>query len=194
MTANPSLAEIDPTAPLWVFGYGSLIWNPEFHVAEHVTARLDGFHRAFCMRSIHHRGTVESPGLVLALDAMEGAFCEGLAFRVAPGSEAETLASLRERELISSAYVERLVPLALADGRRQTALAYVIERHHPQYCALTLEEQATIIANAIGGRGPNADYLFNTARHLTELGLHDEDLAWLDARVRDLRRNVQRNP
>lgn len=188
MTSKPSLAPIDPTLPLWVFGYGSLIWNPEFPVAEHVTARLDGYHRAFCMRSIHHRGTSESPGLVLALDAFAGAACEGVAFRVAPGTEATTLDSLRERELISSAYVERIVTLVLADGRHQAALAYVIERHHPQYCALELEEQAQIIAHAVGGRGENADYLYNTARHLTELGLHDRDLDWLAQRVRDLRR------
>ena len=170
---------------MWVFGYGSLIWNPEFPVAERQIARLADWHRSFCMRSIHHRGSVEAPGLVLALDHAPGARCDGVAFRVQPGAEAETLAQLRERELISSAYLEREVSLRLADGRDLTALAYVIDPAHDQYCGgLPLPEQARIIADAIGGRGPNRDYLFATADHLAELGIADADLTWLAALVR----------
>lgn len=170
---------------MWVFGYGSLIWNPEFPVAERQIARLTDWHRSFCMRSIHHRGSVEAPGLVLALDHAPGARCDGVAFRVQPGAEAETLAQLRERELISSAYLEREVSLRLADGRDLTALAYVIDPAHDQYCGgLPLPEQARIIAHAIGGRGPNRDYLFATADHLAELGIADADLTWLAAQVR----------
>ena len=67
---------------LWVFGYGSLIWNPDFPVAGQRIARARGWHRSFCMRSIHHRGTVADPGLVLALDRAEGAYCDGVAFGV----------------------------------------------------------------------------------------------------------------
>lgn len=182
----------DELRPLWVFGYGSLVWDPGFPVAEAVPARLTGWHRAFCMRSIHHRGTAEDPGLVLALDAADnahcdGAHCDGVALSVADGAEPATLAGLRERELISSAYRERLFPVALQDGRTATALCYVIARDHPQYCGgLTLEEQAQIIAVAQGGRGPNRDYLWNTAAHLQELGLADPDLDWLSDRVRAL--------
>lgn len=91
---------------MWVFGYGSLLWNPEFPIAQSEVATLHGFARSFCMRSIHHRGSEEIPGLVLALDAQEDAHCKGLALRVEPGHEEATLAALRERELISSAYVE----------------------------------------------------------------------------------------
>ncbi|KAF0173041.1 MAG: cation transport protein ChaC [Rhodobacteraceae bacterium] len=172
---------------MWVFGYGSLIWNPEFPVAERQIARLADWHRSFCMRSIHHRGSVSAPGLVLALDHAPGACCDGVAFRVQPGAEAETLAQLRERELISSAYLEREVPLRLADGRDLTALAYVIDPEHDQYCGgLPLAEQARIIAGAVGGRGPNRDYLFATADHLAELGIADVDLTWLAAEVRSM--------
>ena len=172
---------------MWVFGYGSLIWNPEFPVAEQIIARLDHYHRAFCMHSIHHRGSVETPGLVLALDPAQGHHCTGVALRVAPGSEAETLASLRERELISSAYVERRLPLALVDGRSVTALCYVIDTDHVQYTGhIPLEDQAHIIARAVGGRGPNDEYLFNTAAHLSQLGIADDDLEWLVARVRHI--------
>lgn len=171
---------------LWVFGYGSLIWDPGFPVAERRIARLDGWHRSFCMRSIHHRGTVDDPGLVLALDRATGAACDGLAFAVAPGAEAATLAALRERELISSAYLETTLPLETVDGPL-TALAYVIDPDHDQYCGgLPLEEQARIIAKAIGGRGPNRDYLWATVAHLTDLGISDPDLDWLGTEVRRL--------
>jgi len=171
--------------PLWVFGYGSLIWDPGFPVAERRIATLHGWHRSFCMRSIHHRGTVENPGLVLALDAAEGATCTGVAFRVEPGQEAATLATLRERELISSAYLERTLPVTTGAGPLD-ALAYVIDPDHVQYCQIDREEQAQIIARAMGGRGPNRDYLWSTTAHLAELGIADPDLDWLASRVRDL--------
>jgi cation transport protein ChaC len=176
------------TAPaLWVFGYGSLVWNPGFPHAERVRARLPGFARTFCMRSIHHRGTPEDPGLVLALDPHPGQACEGLAFRVEPGEEGGTLATLRERELVSSAYVEETHEVDLEDGRRVEALTYVVDTVHEQYCGgLDLETQAQIIARAHGGRGPNTEYLWNTAAHLAELGIPDPDLEWLARRVRAL--------
>ena len=177
---------IDPaTGGLWVFGYGSLLWNPGFPHVETALAVLEGYHRSFCMRSIHHRGSEAEPGLVLALDAAPGARCHGIAFRVAPEAHADTLASLRERELISSAYFETILPVALADGRSVRAVSYVIDPDHVQYCGgLPLAEQAEIIAHAVGGRGPNREYLFNTADHLAELGIEDAELSWLARVVR----------
>ena len=170
--------------PLWVFGYASLLWNPGFPVAERKLATLRGYHRSFCMRSIHHRGTAGDPGLVLALDEVTGASCQGQVMRVPDHASIEAIECLRERELISSAYQERLVELDVADGPAVTALAYVIDRTHVQYVSgLALEQQARIIAGAAGGRGPNSEYLWNTADHLRELGIEDEDLDWLSARV-----------
>ena len=172
---------------MWVFGYGSLLWNPGFNVAEMRVATLFGYARSFCMSSIHHRGTVENPGLVLALDAVEGAHCRGMAMRVWPGHEDDTLAYLRERELISSAYLEKDLSVAFDDGSGVTAVTYVIDPHHVQYRGnIPLEEQARIIAAAVGDRGPNTEYLFNTTQHLHEIGLNDPDLDWLAARVRAL--------
>jgi cation transport protein ChaC len=173
--------------PLWVFGYGSLMWNPGFAYEERVIATLPGFARSFCMRSVHHRGRPEKPGLVLALDPHPGAECHGLAFSVAPARRGDTLAYLRERELISSAYLERRLPVALSDGRSVEAVAYVVDPGHIQYCGgLPLEEQVGIIATAVGGRGPNTDYLYNTALHLAELGIDDDELTWLTRRVRQI--------
>ncbi len=171
---------------MWVFGYGSLMWNPGFPVAARQVAVLHSWRRSFCMRSIHHRGTPDAPGLVLALDRDMDARCHGVAFQVAPGAEAETLTVLRDRELISSAYLEEWVSVSLNGGAAQQALAYVIDPNHVQYCHLDLEDQAQIIARAVGGRGSNRDYLNATAGHLTELGIADADLNWLVARVSGL--------
>jgi glutathione-specific gamma-glutamylcyclotransferase len=171
--------------PLWVFGYGSLIWDPGFPVAERRIATLQGWHRSFCMRSIHHRGTLGHPGLVLALDRDDRASCTGVAFRVEPGAEADTLFALRERELVSSAYLEKVLPVT-SDAGLLDALTYVIDPDHVQYCRLDREEQASIIARAAGGRGANRDYLWSTAAHLAALGIADADLEWLAERVRAL--------
>ncbi len=171
----------------WVFGYGSLVWQPGFDFAERRIARLDGFARSFCMHSIHHRGTESEPGLVLALDRDRRSFCDGVAFRVGRENGDETLAYLRARELISSAYLEETHDVVLRDGTVLNAVCYVIDPDHVQYCGgMALEEQARIIAHAVGGRGPNTEYLFNTAGHLRELGIEDHDLNWLEARVRVL--------
>ncbi|WP_298360101.1 gamma-glutamylcyclotransferase [uncultured Litoreibacter sp.] len=182
MVAQPTLDK-----PLWVFAYGSLLWNPGFAPVESVTAQLTGYHRSFCMWSIHHRGSIDDPGLVLALDVADGASCDGVAFRVADDEAGTVLQMLRERELISSAYYEAMVPLTLSDGREVQALAYIINQDHVQYCGdLSLERQAEVIASSVGGRGPNTEYLYNTAAHLEQMGVHDPDMAWLVDRVREL--------
>ena len=172
---------------LWVFGYGSLVWNPGFAWSSRQVARLAGYRRSFCMRSIHHRGTPENPGLVLALDAAADAECQGVSFEIDARIAEETLEYLRARELISAAYLETVQTLTLADGAQVQAVAYVIDRDHEQYCGgLSLDEQARIISGAVGGRGPNTEYLHQTATHLAQLGLRDADLDWLSNRVTEL--------
>jgi len=172
---------------MWVFGYGSLMWDPGFEADERSIATLGGWHRSFCMRSIHYRGTPEQPGLVLALDEATGGACGGIAWRVDPPRADGVLAYLRERELISDAYLERVLPVRLTDGREVQAVTYVIDHAHPQYIAgLSLDEQAAIIAVARGQTGRNADYLWNTVAHLSAEGLADPDLDWLAGRVRAL--------
>jgi cation transport protein ChaC len=172
---------------MWVFGYGSLLWNPGFAFTKTKFARLDGFRRSFCMSSIHHRGTSENPGLVLALDSAEGFSCNGVAFHVEEAETQVTLDYLRERELISSAYLEAEVKLHDQESSQFMAITYIIDKTHEQYCVdLTLAEQANIIANAVGGMGHNADYLFNTVSHLKKLDLTDPELEWLGTQVRGI--------
>ncbi|MET0314986.1 MAG: gamma-glutamylcyclotransferase [Hansschlegelia sp.] len=165
---------------LWVFAYGSLMWRPGFEAAEMTPAEVDGYHRALCIESHLHRGTPEQPGLVLGLD--EGGSCRGVAYRVEAVRVPDTLAYLRERELVTHVYVEKLLPTTLPDGRVVPAVAYVVDREHKQYVGLlSPEETLSRIVGRVGLAGPNPDYVVNTARELERLGVVDPTLAWLAA-------------
>jgi glutathione-specific gamma-glutamylcyclotransferase len=180
-----SLPDRTAAGDLWVFGYGSLIWHPGFDYSDRSRATLAGYSRSFCMTSVHYRGTPDYPGLVLALDADPGHACEGVAYRVPATNAQAVLDYLRERELVSYAYLEAWVSVTLAGGRAVEAVTYVIDRAHPQYRGdLDLEGQAEVISRAEGPRGPNAEYLFNTIEGLSALGLHDVALDMLAQRVR----------
>ena len=170
---------------LWVFGYGSLMWRPGFPFDAQSPARLEGAHRALCIYSILHRGTLDNPGLVLGLD--DGGDCHGLAFRVEPGAESDTVAYLRRREQVTDVYVETYREIALGDGTGQTvtALTFVADPHHPQYAgSLDLEAQLRIVRVCRGKAGANIDYVFNTVEHLEALGTHDALLFALAERLR----------
>ena len=171
-------------AELWVFGYGSLMWRPGFAFAAAAPGLLKGAHRALCVYSIVHRGTKEQPGLVLGLD--RGGACRGVAYRVAPGAEKETIAYLREREQITEVYLESYRKVALLDGssRSVKALTYLVDRTHGQYAGrLSLDEQLLIVRGGKGQSGENVDYVLNTVRHLEEEGVHDRLLAALAVRL-----------
>jgi cation transport protein ChaC len=160
----------------WVFGYGSLMWNPGFDFAEKSQALIFGHRRSLCVHSWVHRGTEASPGLVLGLD--RGGSCRGMAFRVAPEDKADVLDYLRERELVTRVYLERMLPIRLAGGRRVTAVAYVVDRSHRQYAGtLDAVEAARIVNFAEGQSGPNDAYVFNTLEHLRQMGIRDQ---WLE--------------
>lgn len=171
----------------WIFAYGSLMWDPQVPVAETVVGRVEGYARSFCLRSVQYRGTVEAPGLVLGLDPCAEGSCSGVALRFDPDQWPGAVAEIRRRELVTEAYREVEVPVALVDGRHVQALTYVMRPDHWQYAGgLSGIEQARIIAAARGKRGPNADYLFNTVAHLDHLGLPDAALSDLAAQVRML--------
>ncbi len=174
-TVAPRLASSD--ADLWVFGYGSLIWRPGFDHLEAVRAQLIGLHRAFCVYSVHHRGTAQSPGLVLGLD--RSGCCEGVAFRVAAHQAHKVIGYLRAREQVTGVYREERRRISLCDGSGTTvqALCYVVEQAHPQYAgALPLEAEARIIRAARGESGDNFAYLTSTVESLQNLGICDRRL------------------
>lgn len=163
-----------------MFGYGSLMWRPGFPFLERRHAHLHGYHRALCVYSHVHRGTPERPGLVLGLD--RGGRCHGVAFRVAPEEAAETVQYLREREQVTAVYVERRLPVRLAGGETVAALAYVVDRGHPQYAGrLPQEDSLRLVRQGVGVSGANPDYVRSTHRHLLEMGVTDPVLAQLAA-------------
>jgi cation transport protein ChaC len=169
---------------LWVFGYGSLMWRPDFEFSEKAPAALIGAHRSLCIYSFHHRGTEQHPGLVLGLD--EGGACRGVAFRVPADKRDGTLDYLRQREQVTDVYVEAFRPVSLLDGsaRELEALCYVVDRAHPQYAGrLSIEAQASLVRSAIGRSGSNIDYVLNTVRHLEEAGIDDVELMALAAHL-----------
>jgi cation transport protein ChaC len=166
---------------LWVFAYGSLMWNPGFSYLESQRARLRGFHRGFCVYSHHYRGTPEDPGLVLGL--MPGGDCQGLAFRVAGDNAPAVHAYLDERELVTYAYRKTMTPVEI-DGGAVDALTYVADPSHPQYAGLLdADEAARIIMRAEGCAGLNRDYLINTVQRLEQEGFTDAELHALLERI-----------
>jgi cation transport protein ChaC len=180
MDPDPAHAKED----LWVFGYGSLMWRPDFPFVERLEARLLGAHRALCVYSFVHRGTPERPGLVLGLD--HGGACRGIAYRVAAAARGATVAYLRAREQATSVYRECLRPITLAcePPRRVSALCYLVDRGHVQYAGrLSLERQLHLVRQGHGRSGANRDYVVETVRSLEQLGYRETELHLLAARL-----------
>lgn len=163
------------TKPLWVFGYGSLMWRPGFRFEEAHPALLRGWHRAFCLTSTHYRGTPETPGLVLGL--APGGACIGRAFRVAPERADKTIRYLRARENIPpGVYIERMVGIRVG-RKRVRALTYVANRAHEDYAGKLSDAQLLRhILRGKGVAGTNVDYLLNTVEHLDAIGIGDGPL------------------
>lgn len=154
---------------LWVFGYGSLMWNPGFPFREAVTGRLYGYHRDLCIWSRHYRGDAEQPGLVLGLD--RGGSCTGVSYRVAAADRRAVLAYLQQRELFTDIYHAVCKPVQLHGGRKITALSFIVDRAHGQYTGrLAVNEVSRIVAKARGRRGANREYVLNTLAHLQAMG------------------------
>jgi cation transport protein ChaC len=159
----------------WVFGYGSLIWNPGF---AHISAQqglLRGAHRSLSIISMHHRGTADRPGLVFGL--ARGGACRGMVFEVTDADWSAVRAYLEAREQVTSVYRDVMRPVRLADGRMVSALAFVVDEAHEQFAGrLSLEQQLAMVRAGVGLSGRNVDYVINTARHLATLGIRDRQL------------------
>ena len=166
----------------WVFGYGSLMWRPGFSFIERRTAVLHGRRRAFCIYSVHHRGTYERPGLVLGL--APGGSVRGAAYRVSETDWPAVYAYLREREQPTETYFEAWREVKIDGNGRAQALTFLSDTNHAQWAgALTLDQQAALIAGATGLSGRNIDYLRDLVMHLHEDGVRDASMERLLAMV-----------
>jgi cation transport protein ChaC len=159
----------------WVFGYGSLIWNPGFKFLRSDKALLRGAHRALSIYSHRHRGTPELPGLVFGLS--RGGSCLGVAFEVEAALWPQTFDYLQEREQDRGVYREAWRNVTLSSGEVVKALAYLVNEQHVQFAGrLDVAEQVRLIARSSGESGRNTEYVRNTARHLLALGIRDKAL------------------
>lgn len=171
----------DGTSDIWLFGYGSLIWNPGLPAAETVRSRVRGYHRGLYLWSRVNRGTPEQPGLVFALD--RGGSCTGMAFRLEGAGAKPHLEALWRREMPMGSYRPAWLPCWLADGRRVEALAFVMRRDAPTYTGKLPDEIVRAVLRCAQGRyGTTLDYVHRTVVALRESGMPDRALEALLAR------------
>jgi len=180
-----SLAEFfdaSPASDVWVFGYGSLIWNPAIHYSEKRTARVWGYHRSFCLQTPLGRGTPENPGLVLALD--KGGSCNGMVFKLPAGREKDELSVVWDREMALDSYSAVWVRAMSPDGP-VNAVTFVMNRDTERYVGRLPEDRIVDhLATAEGYLGTCAEYLENTVTHMREAGIRDRHLFRLQRLVR----------
>ncbi len=162
---------------LWVFGYASLIWRPEFEFTERRAARVHGWHRALQMWSSINRGTPECPGLVFAL--LRGGSCQGVVFRIPKAQAEQALHNLWFREMPGDVYDPRWLRCTTAHGN-VNALAFTMAKSNSSYCGtLTPEQYRQIFSEACGRYGTTLDYAQRTYESLMAEGIDDHALSKL---------------
>lgn len=185
LSMEKALAQAPSLDEVWIFAYGSLIWNPAIHYADREKVIVEGFHRSFCFWTVLGRGCEDNPGLMMGLEPGGGS--NGLAYRIDAADLDVELDILFRRELMSYVYEPTWVDATLADDPQQSmkVLAFVVDPQHERFCG-ELDDDTLVrhIATARGPLGRNCDYLFQLTEHLTDLGFQDESLLELEAKVR----------
>jgi cation transport protein ChaC len=179
--ASSGLRGHDAASDVWVFGYGSLMWNPAFAFAESRVGVLHGWHRRFCLWLEMGRGSPAHPGLMLALD--RGGTCRGVAFRIPAEEVRSELLLIWRREMFGTAYLARWVRVRMA-GATVPAITFVVNRAHPRYAGKLGDDRAAKhIATASGSLGSCVSYLHNTIDHLRSIGISDTGLNRIAASI-----------
>lgn len=172
-----------PAGDLWIFAYGSLIWNPALRISERRVAEIHGWHRSFCLSMSVGRGTPGQPGLVLGLD--RGGACKGVAYRIDERDVSSELPILWSREMLVGGYNPIWTDL-IGDGGEKfgAAIIFTIDQGHDNYAGgISLQEKVRRLAIAEGSWGSSADYLFRTIGGLREHGIHDVEIEHLGVMV-----------
>ena len=190
------LASVPEGQDVWLFGYGSLMWNPLIQFAERREGRIHGYHRRYCLWLRWGRATKDRPGLILGLD--QGGSCRGVSFRIPRALAARELGMIWIREMVSGIYRPRWVTVrcgkqrvgrVAARGKPRTirAITFTVDPAHPLYTGrLSPQRTAELIAQASGEFGSCRNYLHNTVTHLAELGVRDSYLSRVHALVERL--------
>ena len=183
LASRRQLVPDDYDGEVWLFGYGSLIWNPVLEIAERQIGKIYGYHRRYCLLTKIGRGTPENPGLILGLD--HGGSCVGQALRICNSTNlAAELDLLWKREMLNQSYLPKKVLMHGDDGRKIEAITFVMNHQSPSYVAdLSLDEKARIIAEAEGFLGTSYEYLELTLASLNDLGIRDNYLNQIMRRI-----------
>jgi cation transport protein ChaC len=173
------LSQHERDAAVHVFGYGSLMWNPAVDHADAQAAKVHGWHRSFCLRSIVGRGSQEHPGLMLALD--RGGACHGMLLRIEAPKARDELRVLWRREMLTEVYEARWITAQL-DGKPLRAITFTVNRSHPRYIrGMPLQEMARMINTGVGSLGSCREYFDATVEKLAALGIRDAGMERLRA-------------
>ncbi|MBL10611.1 MAG: gamma-glutamylcyclotransferase [Acidiferrobacteraceae bacterium] len=182
------IRNIDTTQGIWLFGYGSLMWNPAINFSEKKVGIAYGYHRSFCLWSTIGRGTVDNPGLMLALK--HGGSCRGLLYKIDPEHIDSELDIVLQRELVTLAYRPIWLSTICKDQLRIPAISFAIDVQHPRYSgSLDKNVTARIISEAKGALGSCSEYLYKTAEQLEQLKIPDKNLSYLVTQVRKIEKN-----
>tara|TARA_B100001123_G_C15269971_1_gene1009921 strand:- start:367 stop:1041 length:675 start_codon:yes stop_codon:yes gene_type:complete len=182
-----ALASINASEDLWLFSYGSLMWNPAFNFSERCIGYVHGYHRRFCLWTNLGRGSPDRPGLLLGLE--RGGSCKGILYRIPAAAVEEETTIVWAREMITGAYIPTWIQVR-TNGHQETALTFAMNRDCKRYTGrLSNSQIAKTIATAEGSIGTCADYLLNTLTHLDELGIPDRVLSNIGKQVVSLMTN-----
>ncbi len=180
LNTNPN-----PSGKVWIFAYGSLLWNPAFRLVDTLEAHIDGYHRDFNLRTYIGRGNATQPGLVLGLE--KGGECKGQVLQVDPHHIEDELSVLWSREMLASAYIPHWLKTTTKYGQSIHAIAFVMDCNYMHYAGhLTFEQKCHDLAHGTGALGCAADYLFETVAALKALNIVDAHLNTYVTRVREL--------
>lgn len=160
---------------IYIFAYGSLLWNPTVDYEEECLAKIYGFHRSFCMKTNLGRGSYKKPGLMLGLD--RGGSCRGSALKLKKSEAIKNIDILFRREMVTGAYKPKLLKTILEDGRKVMSLAFTVDKKHKNYFQnKAIRTKATMISNAHGFLGTCEEYFSNTLQSLSELNIVDSEM------------------
>ncbi len=160
---------------IFVFAYGSLLWNPTFRYVNQLPATIYGYHRSFCMKTKLGRGSAKNPGLMLALD--KGGICKGSVYKLYEKNKIKEIDLLFKREMITGSYIPKIIKAILQTGEKVNCLAFTVDRKNENYIPnLTIEETAKYISKARGFLGSCEEYLNFTIASLNELKITDKKM------------------